>query len=961
MIWKHQFYKFKAIVIVLLFALLSTSLFGIMAHPAKMNIGTSNGTLMNDIVWRPTARLTWLGNSTHPDIMMGSDGNYNIVWQDDRNGNWDIYYLKVRPNGFKLVNDTRITDFGGNDTNPVLAVKGDNIYIVWQRFIDHHWAIYFSKLLYSNKNILVEIPPIPIIKANTNCTEPKIAIDSEGYIHLVWQEWNGSYWQIMYDKINSYGTPLFAPVRVSQSYTNSIRPTIVVDKKNDVHIFWISYSTTPGYSVFYRKLDSNGNFLTVPRRISVVSPKTTVDSYYYNSSLYTVFSGSREQLAYEVIFTRLNSSGCTEIDDTNLTMANKIDSMYPHLAVVHDRMFVVWNDYPMGIIKFSIYDLDGNNIGKILNISASNSFLPSISVNNKTIGIVWQKKVGDKFYLFFRSAQFPDLKVIGLNLYSKGSNITVDSLIYSSVALNITYGVYLDGKLVILNYTYVSGMEEIKNVIKGSPGWHKVKIVLDPFNRIIKSNENNIAMEGMVYIKRYSFKLSLEPLYYLPAGRWSNISVYIDNTGNWVDNYTIKMSYNETLFKVNGSVKNVELNESESKVVNFEIYTYKSTVVGNYTLNISVQSTATGKVESKNLTVEVLPYVNFNIEYVPLYTVLPGKKVNVEFIVENTGNCNDTYYISVHEEKNWPILFDKEKLNVSYHSSSYFNLTLLVPNGTYGYTKNYVNLTIKSSALNISKNASVMLLVQPVHKADVYVMSLVENGTYYYITKIKVVNLGNMRDLFDINLTGSASKFTYLSNASLILAPQESRIITIHTYFPPYMPAGAYKLKFSVDYGNISLASVPIVFTVQESPQFIVNVYLISQGKHIEFEANIRNVGNTPQLILVMPRLLEKVNATWILYYHGRNFTNVTTVYVKQGQEVNINITLNTTLHKGIHRATIMFRSASHITKNVTVEFRVGEKSMLDKIMGMIMGNLMYVAIALAAIGGIAVYIMKFR
>ncbi len=958
---KHQFYKSKALVIALLFALVSTSLFGIIAHSEQTNMGTSNGTLLNDIVWRATVRLTWLGNSSHPDIMRSTDGNYNIVWQDNRNGNWDIYYLKVRPDGFKLVNDTRITDFGGNDSNPVLAVKGDHIYIVWQRFINNHWAIYFSRLLYSNKNIIIEIPPIPIRKVNTNCTEPRIAIDSKGYIHLVWQEWNNTHWEIMYDKINSYGTPIFSPIKVSQSYTNSIRPAIVVDKKDDVHIFWISYSTTPGYSVFYRKLDPNGSFLTVPRRISVVSPKTTVDSYYYNGSLYTVFSCSRERLAYEVIFTRLNSSGYTKVDDTNLTIADKIDSMYPHLAVIHDRMFVVWNDYPMGVIKFSIYDLDGNDIGKVLNISASKSFFPSISVSNETIGIVWQKKVGDKFYLYFRSAQFPDLKVMGLNLNAKGSNITVDSLIYSSISMNITYGIYLDGKLVVLNNTYVSGVEEIKNVINGTPGWHKVKIVLDPFNHIIETNENNNAMEGMVYVKHYSFKLYLEPLYYLPAGRWSNISVYITNTGNWVDNYTIKMNYNESLFKVNDSLRNVELDESESKVINFEIYTYRSTLVGNYTLNISVQSKATGREESKNLTVEVLPYVNFDIEYVPLYTVLPGKKLDIEFIVENTGNCNDTYYITLKEEKNWPILFDKEKINVSYHSSYYLNLSLLVPNGTYGYAKNYVNLTITSSTLNISRNASVMLLVQPVHKADVYVMSLVENGTYYYTTKIKVINLGNMNDLFNINLTGSASKFTYLSNASLILAPQESRVITIHTYFPPYMPAGAYKLKFSVEYGNTSLASVPIVFTVQESHQFIVNVYVISQGKHIKFEANIRNVGNTPELILVMPKLLEKVNATWILYYHGKNFTNVTTVYVKQGQQVNVTITLNTTLHKGMHKANIMFRSASHIAKNVTVEFRVGEKSMWDKIMDMTMGNLMYVAIVIAAIGGFMVYRMKFR
>ncbi len=958
---KHLYYKVRPFVyMILIFVSLSSLFWGISVSPLH-SVNLSDGVLMNNIVWNPVSRLTWLGNSTHPKIMRSGDGNYNVVWQDNRNGQWDIYYLRVRPDGFKIVNDTRITYFSGNDTNPVMGIMGNYIYLLWQRFTGKNWAIYFARLVYSNKNIIIDIPPIPVRKLNKDCINPQIAIDSKGYIDLVWQEKNGTYWEIMYEKLDSYGSPIISPILVSQKGVNSIRPEVVVDGNNDVHIFWIGYSTTPGYSIFYRKLDIAGHFLTSVRRISVVSPYTTVDSYYYNNSLYTVFSCSRERLAYEVIFTRLSLSGYTEVDDTNLTVADKIDSVYPHISVIHRRMFVVWNDVPSGLIKFSIYDLNGRKIGKILNISSYNSFLPSLSVNDRTIGIVWQKIVGNKIYLYFRSAEFPDLKVESMKLHTEGSNITVHAEVYSSTMLNFTYGLYLDDNLIVLNTLHARGSLRIEDNITASPGWHKVKILLDPFNSIIETNETNNAMEYGIYVKHYSFNLSLNPVYYVPAGRWSNISLYLKNTGNWVDNYTVKIEYNRTLFKIIPNAKYVELNESEGAVLNFSLYVYSSTIVGNYTLNVSVLSSNSGIEKMKNLTLRVLPYVDFKVEYAPLYTALPGKKIDMEFIIKNTGNCNDTYIISLHQQRNWPLILSGNKLNVSYHSSTSFHITVLVPNGTYGYTKNYVNLSIVSSKLNVTRKASIMIIVEPVHKASVKVLSLTENGTYYYVAKLEVRNEGNMKDLFTIILNGSAAQYSYISNASLLLAPQESYVVTVHTYLPPYISAGSYKLNFNVNYNNKSLASVPILLTVQENHQFIVNIKVISQGNSIKLEATIRNVGNTPELVMILPKLEEKINATWILYYHGKNFTNVTSVYIKQNQTVNVTIVLATNLTKGIHKVIIFFKSASHINKNVTVEFRVGEKSIWEKMGDFVVGNLTYIIIAVVVVVAAVVYMIKFR
>jgi hypothetical protein len=67
--------------------------------------------------WGSEIRITHTGfRMEHPISVIDQDNNINIVWQDLRQGNWEIYYSKLDINGNTLDDDTRLT----NDT----AVSG---------------------------------------------------------------------------------------------------------------------------------------------------------------------------------------------------------------------------------------------------------------------------------------------------------------------------------------------------------------------------------------------------------------------------------------------------------------------------------------------------------------------------------------------------------------------------------------------------------------------------------------------------------------------------------------------------------------------------------------------------------------------------------------------------------------------------------------------------------------------
>lgn len=78
------------------------------------------------------------GLAMHPDIAVDPNGNIHVVWQDNRDGNYEIYYArKLYGKGWESSGfggqDIRITKAEGDSLNPSIAAdeKG-KLHIVWQ-------------------------------------------------------------------------------------------------------------------------------------------------------------------------------------------------------------------------------------------------------------------------------------------------------------------------------------------------------------------------------------------------------------------------------------------------------------------------------------------------------------------------------------------------------------------------------------------------------------------------------------------------------------------------------------------------------------------------------------------------------------------------------------------------------------------------------------------------------------
>lgn len=85
---------------------------------------------------------------TSPDLAVGGDGSIHVVWQDERNGDSDVYFSRSVDGGQTFSPDVRVNDDGGtaNQDAPSIAVgAGGNIYAVWRDWRKGASDIFFSK------------------------------------------------------------------------------------------------------------------------------------------------------------------------------------------------------------------------------------------------------------------------------------------------------------------------------------------------------------------------------------------------------------------------------------------------------------------------------------------------------------------------------------------------------------------------------------------------------------------------------------------------------------------------------------------------------------------------------------------------------------------------------------------------------------------------------------------------
>ena len=231
--------------------------------------------------------------SYHPTILVDSVNNVHIAWDDSTNyagagTDYDIFYKCWNASTSSwTTTEVVTTESVYISSNPSLAVdSAGNIHIAWEFFNGNTWyAIHYKR--WNSSTSSWTTPEIVSTEGTTAVYNPSLAVDSSDNIHVAWEDYTnyagaGTDYDIFYKCwISSTSSWTTTEVVSTESTGHSYRPSLAVDSAGNIHVAWedsTNYTNCgTDYDIFYKCWDASTSSWTITE---VVSTESTDGSNY---------------------------------------------------------------------------------------------------------------------------------------------------------------------------------------------------------------------------------------------------------------------------------------------------------------------------------------------------------------------------------------------------------------------------------------------------------------------------------------------------------------------------------------------------------------------------------------------------------------------------------------------------------------------------------------------------------
>ncbi len=342
---------------------------------------------------------------TDPSISIDSNGDFIIVWEDERNGNIDIYAQRYSSDGTAVESNFKVNDDISTGTQwfPSISVDGSGkFFITWQDDRNGNHDIYAQRC--SSDGTVVESN----FKVNDDISTaiqwcPSISTDGSGNFIITWQdERNGNY-DIYAQRYSSDGIAQGSNFKVNDDIGigNQNNPSISTDGSGNFIIAWWD-ERNGNTDIYTQRYTSDGttivsNFKVNDDQVSAYQflPSISTDG---SGNFIIVWQDSRDDINNDIYAQRYSSNGIAI--GSNFKVNNDQGSagqFSPSISVDdHGNFIITWEDYRNddGDIYAQQYSSDGTALENNFKVNDDQSTAgqggPSISADgNGDFIITW--------------------------------------------------------------------------------------------------------------------------------------------------------------------------------------------------------------------------------------------------------------------------------------------------------------------------------------------------------------------------------------------------------------------------------------------------------------------------------------------------------------------------------------------------------------------------------------------
>ena len=219
--------------------------------------------IYSDESWSDDQRLTnvW-GKSKNPSITVDSQNNLHLVFEDDREGNKELYY-KTRLNSGTWSEDERLTDAEKASILPVIVADSqDNLHVLWIDQRHGNWEVFYKIRTNAGWS------PDQRLTAGNFARSLAATVDARDNLHVAYYDARHGTHAIYYLMKSEVGWSSERPL-VAERSTKTRNPTIITDSNGNLHMTWCDERDGVEKSEIYYKA---GFPLLITVSIPVIAP-----------------------------------------------------------------------------------------------------------------------------------------------------------------------------------------------------------------------------------------------------------------------------------------------------------------------------------------------------------------------------------------------------------------------------------------------------------------------------------------------------------------------------------------------------------------------------------------------------------------------------------------------------------------------------------------------------------------
>jgi len=341
-----------------------------------------------------------------PSIAMDALGNFVIVWYDSRNANWDIYFQRYNNAGLAQGVNTKVNDDtqDASQEHPSIAMDPTgNFVIVWDDNRNNNYDIYFQRYT-STGGVLGANTKVNDDVDGAKQWDPSISMDATGSFVLVWIDERNVDRDIYCQSYNSIGGALGINTKVNDDAGNAdqIAPSISLDLTGNFVIVWHDFRNDD-WDIYFQRYNSSGGVISVNTKVN--------DDAGSNFQMYSAISmdvlgdfviawQDFRNVNWDIYFQRYTSEGTAlganiKVNDDAGNMNQKLPSIA--LNDVGDFV-IVWQDNRygqnntdiMGQRYYSSGNPNGGNYRIVADGPNNGEISPVVVADNLSIIFSWQ-------------------------------------------------------------------------------------------------------------------------------------------------------------------------------------------------------------------------------------------------------------------------------------------------------------------------------------------------------------------------------------------------------------------------------------------------------------------------------------------------------------------------------------------------------------------------------------------